>query len=68
MGEYVTDKDGLALVSGLKPGMYTVEELVAPTGYAIDEGPKLVHVKEAGEAHVTFTDTPLAGITIKVVD
>lgn len=68
VGEYVTDKDGLALVSGLKPGMYTVEELVAPAGYTIDEGPKLVHVKETGEAHVTFTDTPLAGITIKVVD
>ena len=27
IGEYVTDEDGLALVGGLTPGMYTVEEL-----------------------------------------
>lgn len=68
IGEYVTDKDGHALVSGLTPGMYQVEELIAPDGYTIDEGPKLVHVKEGTTAHVTFQDTPLAGITIYTVD
>ena len=68
IGEYVTDKDGLALVSGLIPGMYTVEEIVAPTGYEIDNEPQLVHVKASETAHVTFTDTPYAGITINTVD
>lgn len=68
IGEYETDNDGLALVSGLEPGMYTVEELVAPTGYAIDEASKLTHVKAGEHAHVTFTDTPYGGITINAVD
>lgn len=68
IGEYVTDVDGLALVSGLVPGMYTVEELVAPTGYEIDKKSELVHVKAGEQAHVTFEDTPQAGITINVVD
>lgn len=68
IGEYVTGEDGLALVSGLIPGMYTVEELVAPTNYEIDNEPQLVHVKANENAHVTFEDTPYAGITINLVD
>lgn len=68
IGEYVTDNDGLALVSGLIPGMYTVEEIEAPDGYAIDEPSRLVHVKAGQQAHVTFTNTPFAGITINAVD
>lgn len=68
IGEYVTGTDGLALASGLIPGMYTVEELEAPEDYTIDEGPKLVHVKANTTAHVTFKDTPFAGITIKSID
>lgn len=68
IGEYVTDNDGLSLVSGLVPGMYTVEELVAPAGYAIDESFKLVQVKANESAHITFTDTPYGGITVNAVD
>lgn len=68
IGEYVTDKDGMVMASGLIPGLYHVTELVAPDGYAIDEGPKLVHVKGGAVAHVAFSDTPLAGITVNVVD
>ena len=68
VGEYVTNKDGTAMAYGLTPGLYTVTELVAPNGYAIDEAPKTVHVKGGSAAHVTFTDTPLSGITVAVVD
>ena len=68
IGEYVTDEDGLALVSGLIPGLYTVEELVAPTGYEIDTQSQLVHVKAGEHAHVTCEDTPYGGITISTVD
>lgn len=68
VGEYVTNKDGTAMAYGLTPGLYTVTELVAPDGYAIDEAPKTVHVKGGSAAHVTFTDTPLSGITVAVVD
>ena len=68
IGEYVTDKDGMVTIDRLVPGLYHVEEIVAPDGYAIDEGPKLVHVKGGTAAHVAFQDTPLSGITINVVD
>lgn len=68
IGEYVTDVDGLALVGGLTPGMYTVEEIVAPEGYELDSAAQTVHVKASEYAHATFTDTPFAGITINTVD
>lgn len=68
IGEYVTDEDGLALVGGLTPGMYTVEEIVAPEGYELDSEAQTVHVKASEFAHATFTDTPYAGITVSTVD
>lgn len=68
IGEYVTDEDGLALVGGLTPGMYTVEEIVAPEGYELDSEAQTVHVKASEFAHATFTDTPFAGITVNTVD
>lgn len=68
IGEYVTDEDGLALVGGLTPGMYTVEEIVAPEGYELDSEAQTVHVKASEYAHATFTDTPFAGITVNTVD
>ena len=68
IGEYVTGKDGTANVGGLVPGRYTVKELVAPDGYLIDEAPKTVEVKGGTNAHVTFTDTAMASITINVID
>lgn len=68
IGEFVTDEDGLALVGGLTPGMYTVEEIVAPEGYEMDAPEQLVHVKASEFAHATFTDTPYAGITVNTVD
>lgn len=68
IGEYVTGTDGLAVASGLVPGMYTVREIEAPTNYYLDTEDKLVHVKAGTTAHVTFMDTPYSGITIKSVD
>ncbi len=68
IGEYVTDVDGLALVSGLVPGMYTVEELDAPEGYELDSEAQLVHVHATEVAHATFRDTPFAGITVETRD
>lgn len=68
VGEYVTGKDGLALVDGLTPGMYTVKELAAPLGYALDSEPQIVHIKEGTTAHATFADTALSSITITITD
>jgi uncharacterized surface anchored protein len=68
MGEYVTGKDGLALVQGLEPGLYTVTELAAPVGYALDAEPQVIEVKAGTQAHATFKDTALSSITITIVD
>lgn len=68
IGEYVTGKDGLALVDGLNPGLYTVKELAAPLGFALDAEPQIVHIKEGKTAHATFADTALSSITITVTD
>lgn len=68
IGEYVTGNDGLALVSGLQPGYYIVEEIVAPDGYVIDSTPQTILVEIDKAAHVTFFNTPQKGITIHVVD
>jgi len=68
VGEYVTGKDGLALVDGLSDGLYTVTELVAPTGYALDAKPQVVHVRGGTTAHATFQDTRISSITLHFID
>ncbi len=68
MGEYVTDKSGLALVNGLAPGRYTISELVAPDGYIKMEEPKTVEVKGGVNTHVTFENMPRTSITVNVID
>ncbi len=69
IGEYVTDKSGVALLSNLKPGYYKVEEVAAPLGYEIDDPrPQQVDIHGGKTAHVTFMDTARASITINVVD
>lgn len=68
IGEYVTGKDGLALVDGLSDGLYTITELVAPQGYALDAKPQKVHVRAGTTAHATFLDTRMSSITIKTLD
>lgn len=68
IGEYVTDKSGLALVSGLTPGRYTVSELIAPVGYIKMDEPKTIEVKGGMNTHVTFANMPRTSITINVVE
>lgn len=68
IGEFVTGKDGTAATYGLKPGMYTVSEVVAPDGYHLDAEPQKVHVKGGEVAHATFKDMPMTSITVNVVD
>lgn len=68
MGEYVTDKSGLALVNGLAPGRYTIKELAAPEGYIKMDEPKTVEVKGGANTHVTFPNMPRTSITVNVID
>lgn len=68
VGEYETNSDGLAMCYGLKAGRYTVEEIVAPTGFVLNQEPQTIEVKGGTSAHVTFTNMPKASITVNVVD
>ena len=68
VGEYVTGKDGLALVDGLTDGRYIITELAAPTRYALDAKPQVIHVRGGSTAHATFRDTKISSITITFVD
>lgn len=68
IGEFDTDQSGTVVVGGLRPGIYSVEEIVAPTGYEISEGPKNVDIHNGATAHVTFLDSANASITINTID
>jgi hypothetical protein len=73
---YTTDANGVVCIDGLTAlGNYTVQETVAPTGYAIDDATvKTVAVTASsakcadttfGGQSITFTDTPLTDLTIR---
>lgn len=68
VGEFVTGKDGLAMVDGLSDGLYTITELAAPVGYALDADPQIVHVRGGETAHANFQDTKVSSITVHAVD
>ena len=48
--EVTTDINGIATVTGLQPGTYTITEVRAPTGFILDETPRTFIVNE-GEHH-----------------
>jgi len=49
VSEYMTDTDGSILLENLPEGIYTIEELTAPTGYILDTQHKEIELK-AGES------------------
>jgi uncharacterized repeat protein (TIGR01451 family) len=68
IGNYTTEADGKALISGLDEGVYVVGEVTAPDGYQIDETPKNVTVTSGKLATVEFVNKPFSGIEILKLD
>lgn len=59
VGELSTDKNGLAVFNGLKPGTYYVKEVQAPKGYAIDSALHEVQVTDGGNVKLNVVDAPI---------
>ncbi len=51
------DKDGIITITGIKNGNYTISQIIAPTGYDVDNLSKIVQVKDSSTV-TTFTDSP----------
>lgn len=67
-GDYVmdvtTNSDGLAVVSNLEAGYYTVSETKAPEGYRLDRTPQTVEVKTSTPVYLTIQNSRDAGLKI----
>ena len=68
VGEYVTDHNGLAIISDLKPGSYVVTEITAPDGYLLDSTPQIVELKAGQHKELTFFDTAKPGLLLQKKD
>ncbi|MDR1703235.1 MAG: hypothetical protein LBS19_00935, partial [Clostridiales bacterium] len=68
IGEYITDADGRINVPDLEPGSYSVQEIQAPPGYALDNTAKIVNLVQNKGLVVTLFDYPLGGLLIRKYD
>ncbi|MDR1705551.1 MAG: Cys-Gln thioester bond-forming surface protein, partial [Clostridiales bacterium] len=68
VGEYITDADGRINVPDLEPGSYSVQEIQAPPGYALDNTAKIVNLVQNKGLVVTLFDYPLGGLLIRKYD
>ena len=64
----VTGENGLIKSDALTPGMYTVTEVSAPAGYAVDKTPRNVLVELGKTAHIDVTNTPQGFLKLKKTD
>jgi len=67
IGTYKTDKSGTIYVA-LQPGWYTVQEVSAPEGFAIDPEVKLVEIKANDPTLLEVENEQLSGIRIKKIN
>jgi uncharacterized surface anchored protein len=68
IGEYATDRYGLAAADNLTVGWYVVTELSAPDGYILDSAPRTVEVKANKPTVVEVENTKRSEIQIKKTD
>ncbi len=68
IGNYTTDVNGLINIPTLKPNWYVVSETKAPSGYLLDETPKIVEVKTDVPTEVVFANKLKSGFQIIKID
>ena len=70
IGEYTTSANGTIVITGLKAGIYVVEETKAPTGYEIDDTPQTVYLsgKEQDVVTVEFSNGKHGDLIIDKID
>lgn len=64
LGEFTTDKSGIAMMNNLEPGHYIVMEVKAPEGYVINNKPQVVEIKSGMMAKATFEHSKIYGLQI----
>ena len=68
-GIYTTDEKGQIHITGVKPGTtLVVTETKAPDGYVLDSASRTVQVNAGDTQTLTFTNTPVGGLTIIKTD
>lgn len=68
-GIYITDENGQIHITGIKPGTtLVVTETKAPAGYVLDTVSQTVQVNQNDTQTLTFTNTPIKGLTITKTD
>ncbi len=66
--EYITDNTGKILIENLNAEIYTIEEIVAPDGYLLEEQHKDVELEWGKTKQVVFTNKKRPVLTIKKID
>ncbi|PEI89810.1 adhesin [Bacillus pseudomycoides] len=61
VGTITTNEEGTASLSGLETGKYTLKEVKAPTGYVLNDQPKILEVKTGEVATITVENTKIKG-------
>ncbi len=68
-GIYTTDENGQIHIAGVKPGTtLVVTETKAPDGYILDSAAQTVQINASDTQTLTFTNTPIGGLTIIKTD
>ncbi len=65
---YISDSSGMITISGLEQGWYTVKEITAPKGYALNNNAQNVEVKTNDYTQVIFENDKLGSIRLKKID
>ena len=65
---YITDNNGIITINGLEQGWYTVKEVQAPNGYALNNNIQNVEVKNNNYTNVIFENDKLGSIRLKKID
>ena len=68
-GEFVTDRNGRIMISGLLPGTtVTAKEIHAADGYVLDGTPQSILIQSGESQSMTFFNERLGGLVIRKVD
>ncbi len=67
-GIFTSDNNGAITISGLAKGSYIVEEIKAPTGYALEEQSRTIAIDYGKTYTMEFTNKKLTSLIIKKID
>ena len=68
-GEFITDKNGRIVISGLTPGTtITAKETQTISGYVLDENPQSIKIAEGEAQYLTFYNSPKGGLVVQKLD